>query len=61
MRQWGAPEDEPIRSMQNNDVAKIRTNVFLKQAQKTGGPFWETRWAYIFGAAPDTTLSLFCW
>ena len=50
MRQWGAPEDEPIRSMQNNDVAKIRTNVFLKQAQKTGA-FWNLVGIHFWGCA----------
>ena len=37
--QWGAPPDEPVRSLQNNAVAKLRTNVFLKQVQKTSA-FW---------------------
>ena len=50
MRQWGAPENEPIRSMQNNDVAKIRTNVFLKQAQKTGA-FWNLVGIHFWGCA----------
>ncbi len=37
--QWGAPADEPVRRLQNNAIAKLRTNVFLKEAQKTP-TFW---------------------
>ena len=37
--QWGAPPDEPVRRLQNNAIAKLRTRVFLKQVQKTFA-FW---------------------
>ena len=50
LRQWGAPDDEPIRSLQNNAVAKIRTNVFLKQAQKTNA-FWNLVGIHFWGCA----------
>ena len=50
LRQWGAPDDEPIRSMQNNEVAKVRTNVFLKQAQKTNA-FWNLVGIHFWGCA----------
>ena len=36
---WGAPADEPVRRMQNNALAKLRTSVFLKQVQRTPA-FW---------------------
>ena len=36
---WGAPPDEPVRRLQNNALAKIRTDVFLKQVQRTPA-FW---------------------
>ncbi len=50
LRQWGAPDGEPIRSMQNNAVAKIRTNVFLKQARKTNA-FWNLVGIHFWGCA----------
>jgi len=50
LRQWGAPADEPIRSLQNNDVAKLRTNVFLRQAQKTAA-FWNLVGIHFWGCA----------
>ena len=48
--QWGAPEDEPVRSLQNNAVAKLRTQVFLKQVQKTGA-FWNLATIHGLGCA----------
>ena len=33
--QYGAPANEPVRRLQNNAIAKLRTDVFLKQVQKT--------------------------
>ncbi len=50
LRQWGAPDDEPIRRLQNNDVAKVRTDVFLKQAQKTNA-FWNLVGIHFWGCA----------
>ena len=48
--QWGAPADEPVRSLQNNAVAKLRTNVFLKQVQKTP-TFWNLGTIHGLGCA----------
>ena len=39
LRPLGAPEDEPIERTQRDETAKIRANVFLRQAQRTG-TFW---------------------
>ncbi|MCH7736762.1 MAG: MFS transporter [Chloroflexi bacterium] len=50
LRQWGAPDDEPIRSMQNNEVARVRTDVFLKQARKTNA-FWNLVGIHFWGCA----------
>ena len=39
LRPFGAPENEPIKKPQRDEVAKIRARVFLQQAQRTG-TFW---------------------
>ena len=48
--QWGAPANEPVRRLQNNEVAKLRTNVFLKQVQKTSA-FWNLATIHGLGCA----------
>ena len=48
--QYGAPADEPVRRLQNNAVAKMRTNVFLKQVQKTSA-FWNLATIHGLGCA----------
>ena len=48
--QWGAPADEPVRSLQNNAIAKLRTGVFLKQVQKTSA-FWNLATIHGLGCA----------
>ena len=48
--QWGAPADEPVRSLQNNSIAKLRTQVFLKQVQKTSA-FWNLATIHGLGCA----------
>ena len=50
MTQWGAPKDEPVRRLQNNAAAKLRTNVFLKQVQKTSA-FWNLATIHGLGCA----------
>ena len=50
LRPWGAPDDEPIRKLQNNNIAKVRTEVFLKQAQKTNA-FWNLVGIHFWGCA----------
>ncbi len=48
--QWGAPKDEPVRRLQNNSLAKVRTNAFLKQAQRTSA-FWNLVGIHFWGCA----------
>ena len=48
--QWGAPANEPVRSLQNNAVAKLRTHVFLKEVQKTP-TFWNLGTIHGLGCA----------
>ena len=48
--QWGAPSDEPVRRLQNNAVAKLRTNTFLKEVQKTL-TFWNLGTIHGLGCA----------
>ena len=48
--QWGAPADEPVRRLQNNAIAKLRTQVFLKQVQKTSA-FWNLATIHGLGCA----------
>ncbi len=50
LTQWGAPATEPVRRLQNNAVAKLRTNVFLKQVQKTFA-FWNLATIHGLGCA----------
>ena len=50
LRPWGAPQTEPVRRLQNNSLAKLRTNVFLKQAQKTSA-FWNLVGIHFWGCA----------
>ena len=47
---WGAPPDEPVRRLQNNSIAKLRTQVFLKQVQRTGA-FWNLATIHGLGCA----------
>ena len=48
--QYGAPADEPVRRLQNNAVAKLRTDVFFKQVQRTGA-FWNLATIHGLGCA----------
>ena len=48
--QWGAPADEPVRRLQNNAIAKLRTGVFLNQVQKTSA-FWNLATIHGLGCA----------
>ncbi len=50
MRPLGASEDEPVRRMQIGEVAKIRTRVFFKQAQRTLA-FWNLIGIHFWGCA----------
>ena len=50
MRPLGASENEPVRQMQVGEIAKIRTRVFFKQAQRTLA-FWNLIGIHFWGCA----------
>ena len=50
LRPFGASEDEPIRQVQSGDIAKVRTQVFLKQVLRTGA-FWNLIGIHFWGCA----------
>jgi MFS family permease len=58
LRPFGANENEPIRRLQNNDTAKVRTRVFLGQAQRTG-TFWNLVGIHFWGCAGHNIILLF--
>ncbi len=55
--QWGAPEGEPVRRLQNNDLAKVRTDAFVKQAQRTS-TFWNLIGIHFWGCAGHNIILL---
>ena len=57
-RPLGAPEDEPIREVQTGDVAKVRTQVFLHQAQRTGA-FWNLIGIHFWGCAGHSVILVY--
>ena len=57
-RPLGAPEDEPIREVQTGDVAKVRTQVFLRQAQRTGA-FWNLIGIHFWGCAGHSVILVY--
>ena len=50
LKPLGARDDEPVRRMQNNELAKIRTKEFLKHAKKTNA-FWNLVGIHFWGCA----------
>ena len=50
MRPLGASENEPVRKVQVGEIAKIRTRVFFKQAQRTLA-FWNLIGIHFWGCA----------
>ena len=58
LRPFGADQDEPIRKLQNNDTAKVRTRVFIRQAQRTGA-FWNLVGIHFCGCAGHNIILLF--
>ena len=50
VRALGAPDDEPIKAVQTGEVAKVRTKVFIKQAQRTSA-FWNLIGIHFWGCA----------
>ena len=58
VRPFGAPEDEPIRAVQTGEIAKVRTKVFQKQAQKTGA-FWNLIGIHFWGCAGHAIILVY--
>ncbi len=58
MRPLGAPEDEPIQKLQDPVRAKVRTEVFLHQAQRTGA-FWNLIGIHFWGCAGHAIIMAF--
>ena len=50
IRPLGAPENEPVRRVQRGEIARIRTRVFFKQAQRTLA-FWNLIGIHFWGCA----------
>ena len=58
LRPYGALESEPIRRLQDNQAAKVRASVFLKQAQRTSS-FWNLIGIHFWGCAGHNIILLF--
>ena len=58
LRPFGAPEDEPIHSLQSNETAKLRTSVFLRQAQGTNA-FWNLIGIHFWGCMGHNIFIVF--
>ena len=58
MRPVGAPEDEPIQKLQEPERAKVRSKVFLKQAQRTSA-FWNLIGIHFWGCAGHAIIMAF--
>ncbi len=50
LRPLGASENEPVRQVQRGEIAKVRTRVFFKQAQRTLA-FWNLIGIHFWGCA----------
>ncbi len=58
LRPLGAPGDEPIRRLQRDEAAQIRTKVFLRQAQRTV-TFWNLIGIHFWGCAGHNIINVF--
>ncbi len=58
LRPYGAAETEPVQRLQNNEAAKLRSNVFLKQVQRTNS-FWNLIGIHFWGCAGHNIILLF--
>ena len=58
VRPLGAPDDEPIKAVQTGEVARVRTKVFLKQAQRTGA-FWNLIGIHFWGCAGHAIILVY--
>ncbi len=58
LRPLGAPKDEPIKAVQTGEVARVRTKVFLKQAQRTSA-FWNLIGIHFWGCAGHAIILVY--
>ena len=58
LRPLGAREDEPIQRVHHGDAAKLRTKVFLEQAQRTG-TFWNLIGIHFWGCVGHNIILVF--
>ncbi len=58
MRPLGASPDEPIQQMQEPEVARLRTKLFLQQAQRTSA-FWNLIGIHFWGCAGHAIILAF--
>ena len=58
VRPLGAPDDEPIKAVQTGEIAKVRSKVFLKQAQHTSA-FWNLIGIHFWGCAGHAIILLY--
>ena len=58
LRPLGVPEDEPIRRLQTDDIARIRTRVFLGQARRTSA-FWNLIGIHFWGCMGHNIFIVF--
>ncbi len=58
LRPFGAAESEPIRRLQNTEAARVRSQVFLKQVQRTDS-FWNLIGIHFWGCAGHNIILLF--
>jgi len=57
LRPLGAPEGEPIKRPQKDQMAKIRAKVFLQQAQRTG-TFWNLIGIHFWGCMGHNIINV---
>ena len=58
VRPLGAPEDEPIKKVQTGEIARVRSKVFLKQAQRTSA-FWNLIGIHFWGCAGHAIILVY--
>ena len=58
MRPLGASDDEPVRRTQTGEVAKVRTKVFLRRAQRTTA-FWNLIGIHYWGCAGHAIILIY--
>ena len=58
LKPLGAEENEPIRSTQKGEVARVRSSVFLRQAQRTSA-FWNLIGIHYWGCAGHSIILIF--